>query len=157
MRKITYAQRKQSFVYGIRIYLISLFYCTLCLRILLARQHGMSITRALASVFSWPNVLELFVPVLAGLLVGVSIFFLLTRNKREREMPEYLQPVDERLLMVQGKASSTTFAIFAGLLFFAGAGYEVLCKGEWPIRSGIEIVLLSLLHFGALQYWNNKF
>jgi hypothetical protein len=77
--------------------------------------------------------------------------------------PEYLHALetgdhsrlqDERAQRVGGAAAAITLSIFVPILFFGGVLYEVLVRGEWPIRTGVEVGVILLVWSLASWHWN---
>ena len=77
--------------------------------------------------------------------------------------PEYLHALetgdlsrvqDERAQRAGGAAAVITLNISLLILFFGGALYEVLVRGEWPIRTGLEVVIILLIWSLASWHWN---
>jgi hypothetical protein len=77
--------------------------------------------------------------------------------------PEYLHALgtgdlsrlqDERAQRVGGAAAATTLTVALPILFFGGTLYEVLFRGEWPIRTGLEVVIILLVWSLASWHWN---
>jgi len=77
--------------------------------------------------------------------------------------PEYLHALetgdlsrvqDERAQRVGGAAAAITLNVFVPILFFGGVLYEVLVRGEWPIRTGLEVGIILLMWSLASWHWN---
>jgi hypothetical protein len=58
--------------------------------------------------------------------------------------------------LVNGKGASTAIWIFMLLLFFGGAAYDMIVLAVWPIRTLVEMAVLFVVYFCAVQYWNRK-
>ena len=79
--------------------------------------------------------------------------------------PEYLYALgtgdhsrilDERAQQVRGGAAHATLNIVVPVLLFGGMLYESLIRGEWPIRSAVELGLILLVYGLASLHWNRK-
>ena len=77
--------------------------------------------------------------------------------------PEYLHALetgdlsrvqDERAQRVGGAAAAITLSVALPILFFGGMLYEVLVRGEWPIRTGLEVGIILLMWSLASWHWN---
>ncbi|MCJ7752550.1 MAG: hypothetical protein MUQ65_15915 [Armatimonadetes bacterium] len=95
---------------------------------------------------------------LPGLLVAGALLLYV-----RKPTPEYLHALetgdhsrlqDERAQRVGGAAAAITLSIFVPILFFGGVLYEVLFRGEWPIRTGLEVVIILLVWSLASWHWN---
>ena len=93
-----------------------------------------------------------------GLVVAGSLLFWL-----RKPTPEYLHALetgdrsrleDERAQRVGGAAAATTLSVFWPMLLFGGVLYEVLFRGEWPIRTGLEVGIILLIWGLASWRWN---
>jgi hypothetical protein len=63
---------------------------------------------------------------------------------------------DERTLQVKGRAAVFTGAVFTLALLIGGTAYESILRGEWPIRTLVELALLFVLQAIGTWYWNRK-
>ena len=88
---------------------------------------------------------------------GALLFYL------RKPTPEYLHALgtgdlsrlqDERAQRVGGAAAAVTLSIVVPILFLGGVLYEVLVRGEWPIRTGVELVIVLLVWSLAGWHWN---
>lgn len=77
--------------------------------------------------------------------------------------PEYLHALgtgdlsrvqDERAQRAGGAAAVITLNISLLILLFGGMLYEVLVRGEWPIRTGVEVGIILLVWSVAGWHWN---
>ena len=93
-----------------------------------------------------------------GLLAAGALLFY-----RRQPTPEYLHALetgdlsrvqDERAQRVGGAAAAITLSVALPILFFGGMLYEVLVRGEWPIRTGVELVIVLLVWSLAGWHWN---
>jgi len=94
---------------------------------------------------------------LALFAAGALLFWL------RKPTPEYLHALetgdvsrvqDERAQRVGGAAAVITLNISLLILLFGGVLYEVLFRGEWPIRTGVELVIILLVWSLASWHWN---
>ena len=95
---------------------------------------------------------------LIGLMAAGALLFYL-----RKPTPEYLHALgtgdlsrlqDERAQRVGGAAAAVTLSIVVPILFLGGVLYEVLVRGEWPIRTGVELVIVLLVWSLAGWHWN---
>ena len=93
-----------------------------------------------------------------GLFAAGALLFYL-----RKPTPEYLHALetgdhsrlqDERAQRVGGAAAAITLSIFVPVLLFGGILYEVLVRGEWPIRTGVELCIILLIWGLAGRHWN---
>lgn len=82
---------------------------------------------------------------------------------RRKPSPEYLHALetgdlsrvqDERAQRAGGAAAVITLNVSLPILLFGGMLYEVLFRGEWPIRTGLEVVIILLIWSLASWHWN---
>jgi len=82
---------------------------------------------------------------------------------RRKPSPEYLYALetgdgsrlqDERAQRVGGAAAALTLSVSLPILFFGGVLYEVLVRGEWPIRTYLELGVILLIWGLAGRHWN---
>lgn len=94
---------------------------------------------------------------LALVVAGSLVFWL------RKPTPEYLHALetgdrsrleDERAQRVGGAAAATTLSILWPILLFGGVLYDVLIRGELPIRSAAELAIILLIWGLASWHWN---
>ena len=93
-----------------------------------------------------------------GLFAGGALLLYLRKPS-----PEYLHALetgdrsrleDERAQRVGGAAAAITLSVFVPMLLFGGVLYEVLVRGEWPIRTGLEVGVILVVWSLASWHWN---